>query len=240
MYDAGKNTQEHPSDAVFQQHVSVTKEGCGWGPCTRLCKKNVLILVGSKRKSWVPLETSPHLLSAPFLHPLISPCEFLGFVYVLGDKTQTRNGNGSERGWVCGAVLESTGCDSSTCIWHFAIYRLFILCSVWIPRGWFILTRESMAPLMPAFTLQNVRDKRRGLFLSEFPEEFPPPSHPPTPSCVVKTETFLWETLCLWHNSMVSNPTSSAFSPPPSLLIIHKLHVIASTIKATGRGKNWV
>lgn len=86
-----------------------------------------------------------HSPSTPFLHPLVSLHELLAFVYVRGDKTQTRNGNGSERGWVCGAVLEVAGCDSSTCIWHLAIHRLFSLCSVWIPRGWFILTREPIA-----------------------------------------------------------------------------------------------
>lgn len=239
MYDAGKNTQEHPRDTVFQQHVSVTKEGCGWGPRTRLCERNVLILVGSERKSWVLLEPSPHPRSIPFLHPLISLCELLSFVYVLGDKTQTRNGNGSEWGWVCGAVLEATGCDSSTCIWHFAIYLLFILCSVWIPRGWFILTREPMASLTPSiYSAKRERQEERSIsfwvswrILSSFPL--------PAPSCIVETETFLWETLCLWHNSMVFNATSS-FSPPPSLLTIHKLYEITSTIKATGRGKNWV
>lgn len=88
---------------------------------------------------------SSHLPSTPFFHPLVSLRELLAFVYVRGDKTQTRNGNGSERGWVCRAVLEVAGCDSSTCIWHLAIHRLFSLCSVWIPRGWFILTREAIA-----------------------------------------------------------------------------------------------
>lgn len=240
MYGAGKNTQEHPGDTVFQQHVSVTKEGCGRGPCTRLCERNVLILVGSKRKSWVSLETSPHPPSTPFLHPLVSLHKLLSFVYVLGDKTQTRNGNRSERGWVWGAVLEAAGCDSSTCIWHFAIYCLFILCSVRIPRGWFILTREPMAPLMPSiYSAKRERQEERSIsfWLSwRIPSSFPPPA----PSCIVETETFLWETLHLWHNFMVFNPTSSAFFPPPSLLTIHKLYEITSTIKATGRGKNWV
>ena len=69
MYDAGKNTQEHPGDAVFQQHVSVTKGGCGWGPRTRLCERNVLILVGSERKSWVSLEASSHPPSTPIPPP---------------------------------------------------------------------------------------------------------------------------------------------------------------------------
>lgn len=226
--------------SLFPQHVSVTKEGCGWGPRTRLCERNVLILVGSERKSWVSLEASPHPPSTPFLHPLISLRKLLGFVYVLGDKTQTRNGNRSERGWACGALLEAAGCDSSTCIWLFAIYRLFILCSVWIPRGWFILTREPMASLMPSIYSAK-RERQEERFISFWVSWRIPSSSPPSaPSCIVETETFLWETLRLWHNSMVFNPTSSAFFPSPSLLTIHKLCEITSTIKATGRGKNWV
>ena len=238
MYNAGKNTQEHPGDAAFQQRVSVTKKWCGRGLRTRLCKRNALILVGSERKSQVLLETSPHPPSTPFFHPLISLHGPLGFVYVLGDKTQTRNGNGSERGWDCGAVVEAAGCDSSTCIWHFAIYRLFILCSVRIPRGWFILTREPMASLTPSiYSAKCERQEERSIsFWVSW--RIPSSSPPHAPSCIAETETFLWETLHLWRNSMVFNPTSSAFFP--SLLTIHKLCEITSTIKATGRGKNWV
>lgn len=207
---------------MVQQQVSVTEERCGWGSRTRLWRRNVLILVGSKRKSWISLETLSHPLSTSFLHPLISLHDLLGFVYVLSDKTQTRNGNGSEHGWVCRAVLEAAGCDSSTCIWHFAIYRLFILCSVWIPRGWFILTREPMASLMPSiYSAKRERQEERSISFCvswSIPSSFPLPA----PSCIVETETFLWET-CLWHNSMVFDPTSSAIFSPPSLLTIHKL-----------------
>lgn len=142
-----------------------------------------------------------------------------------------------EREW---AWLSLQGCDSNTCIWHFAIYRLFILCSAWIPTGWFILTREPMASLMPSiYYAKRERQEERSISFCvswSIPSSFPPPA----PSCIVETETFLWETLCLWHNSMVFNTTSSAIFPLPSLLTIHKLYKIASTIKATGRGKNWV
>lgn len=132
---AGKIIQENSRGGGVQQQVSVTEERCGWAPHTRLCKRNVLILAASERKSWGSLETLSHPLSTSFLHPLISLHGLLGFVYALSDKTQTRNEKGSEQGRVCRAVLEAAGCDSNTCIWHFAIYRLFILCSVWIPRG---------------------------------------------------------------------------------------------------------
>lgn len=210
------------------------------GSTHQAVQRNALILVGSERKSWVSLETLSHPLSTSFHHPLISLHELLGFVYVLSDKTQTRNGNGSELGWVCRAVLEAAGCDSNTYIWHLAIHCLFILCAVWIPGGWFILTREPMASLMPSiYSAKRERQEERSISLCvswSIPSSFPPPAQ----SCILETETFLWETLCLWHNSMVFDPTSFAIFPPPSLLTIHKLYEIASTIKATGRGKNWV
>lgn len=157
---------------------------------------------------------SSHLPSTPFFHPLVSLRELLAFVYVRGDKTQTRNGNGSERGWVCRAVLEVAGCDSSTCIWHLAIHRLFSLCSVWIPRGWFILTREAIAFLMPSiYSAKRERREGRSIsswYLGRFPFSFPLPA----PSYIVETEIFLWETLHSWHNSMIFHPISSAFFTP--------------------------
>lgn len=209
MCNAGKNTQEHPGDAVFQKYVSVIRRRCGWYPHTRLCERDVLWAVKGRAGS--------HWKSVSFsLHPLVSLHELLAFVYVRGDKTQTRNGNGSERGWVCGAVLEVAGCDSSTCIWHLAIHRLFSLCSVWIPRGWFIPTREPIAFffVMPSiYSAKCERQEGRSIsswYLGRIPFSFPLPA----PSCIVETETFLWETLHLWHNSMIFNPISSAFFSP--------------------------
>lgn len=90
MCNAGKNTQEHPGDAVFQKYVSVIRR-CGQDPHTRLCERDVLWAVKGRAGS--------HWKSVSFsLHPLVSLHELLAFVYVRGDKTQTRNGNGSERG----------------------------------------------------------------------------------------------------------------------------------------------
>lgn len=90
----------------------------GGGPHKRLCKRNVPVLVGSKRKSCVSLETLPHPPSTPFLHPLVSLRELLASVYVLGDKTQTRNGNGSEQGCV-------RGCAGSGRLWFQHMHLAF-------------------------------------------------------------------------------------------------------------------
>lgn len=76
MCNAGKNTQEHPGDAVFQKYVSVIRRRCGQDPHTRLCEEGCSL--GNERKSWVSLEIClilppPHSSTPLFLSTSSSP-----------------------------------------------------------------------------------------------------------------------------------------------------------------------
>lgn len=100
MYDVGKNTQEHPRDAVFQKHFSVT-EGEIWRGSTKEAVQEERSCSCGQQKEELCLTGN---LASSSLHPLVSLRELLASVYVLGDKTQTRNGNGSEQGCVRGCA----------------------------------------------------------------------------------------------------------------------------------------
>lgn len=211
MCNAGKNTQEHPGDAVFQKYVSVIRRRCGWYPHTRLCERDVLWAVKGRAGShWKSVSFSLHPIPPP---PCFSP---RAPRLCLCSRWQDTNQKW-EREW---ARLSVWGCAGSGGLWfqhmHLAIHRLFSLCSVWIPRGWFIPTREPIAFffVMPSiYSAKCERQEGRSIsswYLGRIPFSFPLPA----PSCIVETETFLWETLHSWHNSTIFNPISSAFFSP--------------------------
>lgn len=213
----GKYTQEHPrNNAYSSMSLLITRE------VEAVCRASWArgtfpFFVGSERKiSRILLHASPYPPSTQFVHPLISLRGLLCFVYILGDKTQTRNGNERKsvrRIWLWGAVLEAVSYNSCTCIWHLAICRLFGLCFVRIPRGWFILTWETMVSLMPSFYSAKTQEKREvDCFFDFLKQCFLPPT---LRSCIAGNEIFLWETLHSWHNSTVFTPGFPAtfFSP---------------------------
>lgn len=116
MYDAGKNTQEHPgmlpSSSVFLL-LRRDVDGLHAPGCARGMFSVLWAAKGRAGSHWKP----PHPLSIPFLHPLISRAKLLSFVYVLGDKTQTRNGNGSE--------MSVQGCAGSSGLWFQHMHLAF-------------------------------------------------------------------------------------------------------------------
>lgn len=199
LWILGKSTRDHPRDTAWSNMFLLIARDVE-SVHVPVCVSGMFsFFVGCERKSRILLETSPHPPPpTQFLHPLISLCELLCFVYILGDKTQTRNGNERERvGWIWlwVAVLEAAASISSTCIWHLAKYRLLVQSCIADSKR-VIHSDMGAHGFFNAKRLLCKTCEKGPIFFLNFPEEFPLPFQPPPPhQHIAGKDIFLWETL---------------------------------------------
>lgn len=205
--------------------------GASWGCCLPevcFCYKKEMWLgsthqavregcsLGSERKSWVSLEIClilppPHSSTPLFLSTSSSP---LFMFEVTRHKPEMGTGVSEAECvglcWKWRAVIPAHAFG----IWRYTASSAYALCGFQGDDS----SRQG-SPLLFFFVMPSIysakceRQEGRSIsswYLGRIPFSFPLPA----PSCIVETETFLWETLHLWHNSMIFNPISSAFFSP--------------------------